>query len=79
MTQSNMEKFILEEIDRREQDFLAKHKQAPKRILLDPYSYVRLAQELDKDLLQEELRYLHGCYEIIVHAYSEDEIIEFLP
>jgi hypothetical protein len=74
-----MEKFILEELDRKEQEFIAKHNAAPKRLLLDPYSYVQLAAELDKDLVEEDLRYLHDCYEIIVHGLSQTELIEFLP
>lgn len=74
-----MERFILEELDRKEQEFIAKYKEAPKRLLLDPYSYVQLALELDKDLVEDDLRYLHDCYEIIVHGLSQTEVIEFIP
>lgn len=74
-----MEKFILDEIDRKEQEFLAVHGKAPSRIILDHYSYLLLAQELNKDLVEEDFGYLYDCYEIIVHGLSETELIEFIP
>jgi len=73
-----METFIFEEIDRKEKAFIAKHGSAPSRLLLDNYSYLQLAKELNKDLVEDDFRYLHDCYEIIVHGLSEDEIIEFI-
>ena len=77
--QSKMETFIFDKIDRKEKEFIAKHGEAPSRILLDHYSYLMLAKELNKDLIEDDFRYLHDCYEIVVHGLTEDEVIEFIP
>lgn len=74
-----METFIFDEIDRKEKEFIAKYGKAPSRILLDHYSYIQLASELDKDLIEDDFRYLHDCYEIVVHGLTENQVIEFIP
>lgn len=71
-------RYIIDELDKKEQDFIATNGEAPTMVIMDLYSYLQLAQELGKDLVNEEYRYLFGCYKIIVDEIAEGEFIKFV-
>lgn len=73
-----MEKNILEELETREKEYISTNGKAPSMVILDIYSYLELAKELGKDLIEDDIRYLHGCYRIIVDDIADEEIIKFV-
>jgi len=76
--ENNMERYILDELDKKEKEFIEENGEAPSMVILDLYSYMELAKELGKDLVEEEYKYLHGCYKIIVDDIAEEEFIRFV-
>ena len=73
-----MERYILDELDKKEQEFIEENGEAPTMVILDLYSYIELAKELGKDLVEEEDTDLHGCYKSIAEDIVEGEFLRVI-